>query len=67
MRTAVRPLRQTAFYEPRGLLGYAYWYSVVPFHEFIFGNMSTRIVQEAEARERMPAGSESYSPAVPLS
>jgi uncharacterized protein YbjT (DUF2867 family) len=41
-------LRQTAFFEPKGLFGYAYWYAVVPFHEFIFGNMATRIVAEAE-------------------
>jgi len=41
-------LRQTAFFEPKGLFGYAYWYGVVPFHEFIFGNMATRIVEEAE-------------------
>jgi uncharacterized protein YbjT (DUF2867 family) len=41
-------LRQTAFFEPRGLFGYAYWYAVLPFHEFIFGNMARRIVEEAE-------------------
>jgi uncharacterized protein YbjT (DUF2867 family) len=41
-------LRQTAFFEPKGLFGYAYWYAVVPFHEFIFGNMAARIVEEAE-------------------
>ncbi len=45
-------LRQTAFFEPRGLFGYAYWYGVVPFHEFIFGNMATRIIEEAEKLER---------------
>jgi uncharacterized protein YbjT (DUF2867 family) len=43
-------LRQTAFFEPKGLFGFAYWYGVVPFHEFIFGNMATRVVQEAEQR-----------------
>lgn len=41
-------LRQTAFFEPRGLFGYAYWYSVLPFHALIFGNMSRRIALEAE-------------------
>ncbi|GAC1420354.1 MAG: SDR family oxidoreductase [Candidatus Velthaea sp.] len=41
-------LRQTAFFEPRGIFGYAYWYSVVPFHELIFGNMAKRIAEEAE-------------------
>jgi hypothetical protein len=61
-------LRQTAFFEPRGLFGYAYWYGVLPFHEFIFGNMAKRIVQEAEKLERENApASAVYSPAVPLS
>ena len=41
-------LRQTAFFKPRGLFGYAYWYMVLPFLEFIFGNMVRRIVEEAE-------------------
>jgi hypothetical protein len=41
-------LRQTAFFEPRGLFGYAYWFSVLPFHALIFGNMSRRIAEEAE-------------------
>ena len=60
-------LRQTAFFEPRGLLGYAYWYSVVPFHEFIFGNMATRIVQEAEKLDESAAAlakPTDYSPAI---
>jgi len=41
-------LRQTAFFEPHGLFGYAYWFSVLPFHGLIFGNMSRLIAQEAE-------------------
>jgi uncharacterized protein YbjT (DUF2867 family) len=47
-------LRQTAFFEPRGFFGYAYWFGVLPFHEFIFGNMAKRIAREAEAREIAP-------------
>lgn len=42
-------LRQTAFFEPRGLLGQVYWYAVMPFHNFIFGGLAERIVAEAEA------------------
>lgn len=45
-------LRQTAFFDPRGIFGYLYWYSVLPFHEIIFGNMARRIAQEAELRDR---------------
>jgi uncharacterized protein YbjT (DUF2867 family) len=41
-------LRQTAFFEPRGLFGYAYWYMVLPFHVLIFGTMVRRIAEEAE-------------------
>ncbi|MFY9710825.1 MAG: SDR family oxidoreductase [Candidatus Cybelea sp.] len=40
---------QTAFFEPRGLGGYLYWYSVAPFHAAIFGNMAKRIIEEAAA------------------
>jgi uncharacterized protein YbjT (DUF2867 family) len=39
---------QVAFFEPRGIFGLLYWYGVLPFHEFVFGNMATRIVREAE-------------------
>ena len=29
-------LRQTAFFEPRGLFGLMYWYAVLPFHGVVF-------------------------------
>jgi hypothetical protein len=48
-------LRQTAFFEPRGIFGYLYWYSVMPFHELIFGNMAKRIVEEAILIDRVAA------------
>jgi nucleoside-diphosphate-sugar epimerase len=41
-------LRQTAFFDPRGAFGFAYWYAVLGFHEIIFNNMAKRIVLEAE-------------------
>lgn len=41
-------LRQTAFFEPRGFFGLAYWFAVLPFHALIFGNMAKRIVRAAE-------------------
>jgi len=40
--------RQTAFFEPRGLVGYIYWYGVSVFHGLIFANMASRIVRTAE-------------------
>jgi uncharacterized protein YbjT (DUF2867 family) len=32
-------LVQTARFRPRGLLGIAYWYAVLPFHHIVFGGM----------------------------
>jgi uncharacterized protein YbjT (DUF2867 family) len=32
-------IRQTASFDPLGLLGRAYWYSVLPFHHFVFSGM----------------------------
>ncbi len=32
-------IRQTATFDPKGLLGRAYWYSVFPLHQFVFGGM----------------------------
>lgn len=37
-------LHQTATFRPRGLKGRLYWYSIVPFHYFIFGGMIKGIV-----------------------
>ncbi|GAC1302655.1 MAG: SDR family oxidoreductase [Vulcanimicrobiaceae bacterium] len=52
--TGATSLRQTAFFDPRGIFGYLYWYAVLPFHELIFGNMARRIAQEAEALAKRP-------------
>lgn len=38
-------LHQDATFRPRGLKGRAYWYSVLPFHYFIFGGMIRRIAK----------------------
>lgn len=32
-------IRQTTSFDPRGILGRAYWYSVLPFHHFVFRGM----------------------------
>ncbi|MFD2914733.1 SDR family oxidoreductase [Psychroserpens luteus] len=37
-------LKQTATFRPRGLWGRLYWYSVLPFHEFIFRGMINKLV-----------------------
>ncbi|MEC9493132.1 SDR family oxidoreductase [Flexistipes sp.] len=41
-------LVQTAFFYPKGLMGRLYWFSMLPFHKFIFGKMLHRVVKRAE-------------------
>jgi hypothetical protein len=43
-------LTQTAFYEPRGLWGLLYWYSVYPLHGLIFGGMIKSIKNSSEKK-----------------
>jgi uncharacterized protein YbjT (DUF2867 family) len=40
-------LTQSAYFRPRGLLGRAYWYALVPFHGPIFARMLRRIGEAA--------------------
>jgi uncharacterized protein YbjT (DUF2867 family) len=47
-------LLQTAFYIPRGLMSFLYWYSLVPFHAFIFSGLIDRIVHQAESSQFGP-------------
>jgi uncharacterized protein YbjT (DUF2867 family) len=44
-------IRQTASFDPRGLWGRAYWYSVFPLHQFIFGGMLRGIAAESEVAD----------------
>ena len=41
-------LRQKASFRPNGLLGRLYWYSIHPFHWFIFSGMANGIIRHAE-------------------
>ena len=41
-------LEQTAFFEPHGLLGLIYWYTVLPFHWFVFPGMVRTLKRRAE-------------------
>ncbi len=43
---------QRALFHPRGLAGQAYWWSVVPFHGVVFGEMQRNIARTAERLER---------------
>ena len=40
-------LEQTATFRPVGILGRLYWYSVLPFHAFIFKGMISNIVKDS--------------------
>jgi uncharacterized protein YbjT (DUF2867 family) len=50
-------IRQTAIFDPRGLLGLAYWYALWPFHQFVFGGMLQRIQARATGDGRAPSAS----------
>lgn len=41
-------LYQTAIFDPRGLWGIVYWYSLSPFHYFLFRGMLNAIIKHAE-------------------
>lgn len=52
---------QLALFRPRGLWGTAYWYSIAPFHRFVFPGLLDGLIAEAESspspRPRDEAGS----------
>jgi uncharacterized protein YbjT (DUF2867 family) len=41
-------LTQTAYHYPKGVMGRLYWYSMLPFHAFIFKDMIESIVRRAD-------------------
>ena len=42
-------IRQTATFDPKGLLGRAYWYSVFPLHQFVFSGMLQSIASKGQS------------------
>jgi hypothetical protein len=40
-------IRQTATFDPKGVLGRAYWYCLLPLHNFVFGGMLRGIAEKA--------------------
>jgi uncharacterized protein YbjT (DUF2867 family) len=48
-------VRQTAVFDPRGLLGLLYWYGIYPIHASVFGGMLAGIARAAR-RERSGRG-----------
>ena len=39
-------LYQTATFKPKGIWGKLYWYSVLPFHSFIFNGMLENLIHK---------------------
>jgi hypothetical protein len=39
---------QKATFLPKGLFGHLYWYSILPFHFFVFPTMIRNIVKTAQ-------------------
>lgn len=56
-------LRQTATYDPLGLLGLAYWYGVWPLHQLVFAGMLRGIAQAAERNRNGPSRPRDAEPA----
>jgi uncharacterized protein YbjT (DUF2867 family) len=45
-------VRQTAVFDPRGLMGLLYWYALYPLHKLVFRGMLRRIVKAIEDSDR---------------
>ena len=55
-------LRQSATFDPRGLLGRAYWYTLLPVHEWMFSGLLCEIARRARLRGIEINGDSSRSP-----
>jgi len=47
-------VRQTAIFDPKGLLGLLYWYGIYPLHAAVFGGMIAAIARAAQRSESLP-------------
>ncbi len=48
-------IRQTAIFDPRGLAGLLYWYTLYPVHRWIFSGMLDEIATVAEREASIPS------------
>lgn len=51
---SVSTIRQTAIFDPVGLIGRLYWYALYPLHQLIFGGMLRRIAATALSEPEIP-------------
>jgi len=61
-------IRQTAIFDPVGLAGLAYWYTLYPLHQLVFSGMLRSIAKAAthSARTKTQEVIESHEPRVPV-
>jgi hypothetical protein len=45
-------LTSTAYFAPRGLSGFLYWYAMYPFHKFIFAGLTRQLASRARVLSR---------------
>ena len=50
-RTGTKIIHTVAF-NPKGLLGYIYWFALLPIHSLVFNKMVSSIASKVEARVR---------------
>jgi hypothetical protein len=48
-------IRQTAIFDPLGLLGLLYWYGIYPLHQFVFAGMLRNIARAAMNSDKAPS------------
>ena len=49
-------LSQTAYFAPKGVWGFFYWYSLYPIHKVIFAGMIKKIAEHAVTMEAAAQG-----------
>ena len=57
-------LHQTATFRPKGIAGRLYWYSVLPFHHFLFGGMMRNIISYEPSEDRHTIAVTGKNPAI---
>ncbi len=54
----ISEVRQTAIFDPVGLFGIVYWYTLYPLHHFVFGGMLRNICLAVDTTEESPPAEE---------
>jgi uncharacterized protein YbjT (DUF2867 family) len=57
-------ITQSVFFEPKGLMGTAYWHAVRPVHGLLFGGLLRRLVEWMESREPAATAFEDEPPSL---